>query len=47
MDDCVIDIKGLWTQFGDNVVHRNIDLCVRRGEIMSLVGGSGSGKSRD
>jgi phospholipid/cholesterol/gamma-HCH transport system ATP-binding protein len=45
MDDCVIDIKGLWTQFGDNVVHRDIDLCVRRGEIMSLVGGSGSGKT--
>jgi phospholipid/cholesterol/gamma-HCH transport system ATP-binding protein len=41
----VIEVKGLWTQFGDNVVHRNIDLCVRRGEIMSLVGGSGSGKT--
>jgi phospholipid/cholesterol/gamma-HCH transport system ATP-binding protein len=45
MEDCVIEVKGLWTQFGDNVVHRNIDLCVRRGEIMSLVGGSGSGKT--
>lgn len=45
MEDCVIDIKGLWTQFGENVVHRNIDLCVRRAEIMSLVGGSGSGKT--
>jgi phospholipid/cholesterol/gamma-HCH transport system ATP-binding protein len=45
MDQCIIDIKGLWTQFGENVVHRNIDLCVRYGEIMSLVGGSGSGKT--
>ena len=45
MEDCVIEVTGLWTQFGDNVVHRNIDLCVRRGEIMSLVGGSGSGKT--
>ncbi len=45
MEDCIIEVKGLWTQFGDNVVHRNIDLCVRRGEIMSLVGGSGSGKT--
>jgi phospholipid/cholesterol/gamma-HCH transport system ATP-binding protein len=45
MEECVIDIKGLWTQFGENVVHRNIDLCVRYGEIMSLVGGSGSGKT--
>ncbi len=45
MEDCVIEVKGLWTQYGDNVVHRDIDLCVRRGEIMSLVGGSGSGKT--
>jgi phospholipid/cholesterol/gamma-HCH transport system ATP-binding protein len=45
MEEHVIDIKGLWTQFGDNVVHRNIDLSVRSGEIMSLVGGSGSGKT--
>src|SRR5262249_49784771 len=45
MEECVIDIKGLWSQFGDHVVHRDIDLCVRKGEIMSLVGGSGSGKT--
>ena len=45
MADCIIEVKGLWTQFGDHVVHRDIDLCVRRGEIMSLVGGSGSGKT--
>ena len=45
MEDCIIEVKGLWTQVGDNVVHRDIDLCVRRGEIMSLVGGSGSGKT--
>lgn len=45
MEDCVIEIKNLWTQFGENVVHRDISLCVRRGEIMSLVGGSGSGKT--
>jgi phospholipid/cholesterol/gamma-HCH transport system ATP-binding protein len=45
MEDCIVEVKGLWTKFGDNVVHRDIDLCVRRGEIMSLVGGSGSGKT--
>jgi phospholipid/cholesterol/gamma-HCH transport system ATP-binding protein len=45
MTDSIIEVKGLWTQFGDNVVHRDIDLAVRRGEIMSLVGGSGSGKT--
>ena len=45
MDDCIIDIRGLWTRFGGNVVHRDIDLCVHRGEVLSLVGGSGSGKT--
>jgi len=43
--DHIIEIRGLWTQFGDFVVHRGIDLDVRRGEILSLVGGSGSGKT--
>ena len=45
MQDWIIEVKGLWTQFGDYIVHRGIDLNVRRGEIMSLVGGSGSGKT--
>ena len=33
------------TRFGDHVVHEDVDLEVRRGEIFALVGGSGSGKS--
>jgi len=45
MTDCVIELKNLWTVFGTQVVHRDISLCVERGEILSLVGGSGSGKS--
>ena len=45
MDECIIDIRGLWSQFGGQVVHRGIDLCVHRGEVLSLVGGSGSGKT--
>ncbi|MBM3341349.1 MAG: ATP-binding cassette domain-containing protein [Betaproteobacteria bacterium] len=44
-DDCVIDVRNVWTQFGTHVVHRDLNLCVRQGEVMSLVGGSGSGKS--
>jgi phospholipid/cholesterol/gamma-HCH transport system ATP-binding protein len=43
--DAVVEVKGLWTVFGDLVVHRDLDLSVRRGEVLSLVGGSGSGKS--
>ena len=43
--ECVIELRNLWTVFGPQVVHRDISLCVHRGEILSLVGGSGSGKS--
>jgi phospholipid/cholesterol/gamma-HCH transport system ATP-binding protein len=44
-DDIVIDIKGLVTAFGTKVIHDHLDLEVRRGEVLGLVGGSGSGKS--
>ena len=43
--DHVIEVNGLRTQFGDFVVHDNLDLKVRRGEIIGVVGGSGTGKS--
>ena len=41
----IIRIRGLHNQFGEQVVHENLDLDVRRGEIIGVVGGSGSGKS--
>lgn len=41
----VIEVKGLRTQFGEQVVHDNLDLAIERGEIMGIVGGSGSGKT--
>lgn len=40
-----IRIEGLRTQFGKNVIHKDLALEVRQGEILGLVGGSGSGKS--
>ncbi len=43
--DPVIRIRGLRNQFGAQVVHENLDLDVERGEIIGVVGGSGSGKS--
>lgn len=43
--NCIIEIEGLHTRYGSHVVHENIDLCVRRGEVLALVGGSGSGKT--
>lgn len=49
MTEAVVEIKKLWTVFqnGDEqtVVHKNLDLTVERGEVLSLVGGSGTGKT--
>lgn len=41
----VIEVEGLKTQFDDFVVHDKLDLSVRTGEIIGVVGGSGTGKS--
>ena len=43
--DNIIQIKGLTNRFGDQVVHDELDLDVRRGEVLAIVGGSGTGKS--
>lgn len=40
-----IRIRGLVNQFGDTVIHDHLDLDVRSGEILGVVGGSGTGKS--
>lgn len=45
MNDAVIDIRGLVTRFGSNVVHDGLDLALPAGEVLALVGGSGSGKT--
>ena len=41
----IISVRGLLNRFGEQVVHEDLDLDVRRGEIIGVVGGSGSGKS--
>jgi len=45
-----VDVQGLWTVYGGGnspefVVHKDLDLSVAQGEILSLVGGSGTGKT--
>src|SRR5690606_29144135 len=45
MEDTVIRVRGLENRFGEQVVHEGLDLDVRRGEILGVVGGSGTGKS--
>lgn len=41
----VIRVEGLVNRFGRQVVHDGLDFAVRRGEVMGIVGGSGTGKS--
>ena len=43
--DVVIEVRGLRNSFGEQVVHEDLDIEVRRGEILGVVGGSGTGKS--
>lgn len=45
MRGTVIKVEGLVTQFGEQIVHDHLDLELQEGEILGLVGGSGSGKS--
>jgi len=43
--EAVIRIRGLVNGFGGTVLHDHIDLDVHRGEVLGVVGGSGTGKS--
>jgi phospholipid/cholesterol/gamma-HCH transport system ATP-binding protein len=44
-DEPIIRVRGLVNRFGEQVVHDGLDLDVKRGEILGVVGGSGTGKS--
>jgi phospholipid/cholesterol/gamma-HCH transport system ATP-binding protein len=44
-DQPIISVRGLKNAFGEQVIHEGLDLDVRRGEIIGVVGGSGTGKS--
>jgi len=41
----VVQIRNLWTRFGRTVVHQDLNLDIYAGEILSIVGGSGTGKT--
>jgi phospholipid/cholesterol/gamma-HCH transport system ATP-binding protein len=44
-EEIAIRVRGLVTRFGTQTVHNGLDLDVRRGEILGVVGPSGTGKS--
>ena len=43
--EIMISLKGITNHFDNQVVHENLDLDIRQGEIIGLIGGSGTGKS--
>lgn len=43
--DVICDIQNVCTEFDDNIVHHNLNLKVKRGDILALVGRSGCGKT--
>jgi len=43
--EAVIEARGICNRFGSQSVHENLDLDLYRGEVLAVVGGSGSGKS--
>lgn len=49
MSDPVVEINALWSVFHqhgrDTVIHQDLNLSIQRGELLSIVGGSGSGKT--
>ncbi len=44
-DENIVEVRGVTVRFGEKAVFQNLDLEVKRGEILGFVGGSGQGKS--
>ena len=43
--ETLISVRNITTQIGSNVIHKNLSLEIKRGDSLSIIGGSGSGKS--
>jgi phospholipid/cholesterol/gamma-HCH transport system ATP-binding protein len=44
-DDTIIEVDGVVTRFGEQTVHDGVTFEVKRGTLVALIGGSGTGKS--
>ena len=44
-NDILVSLRGITSQIGSNLIHKDLNLDIRQGEILGLIGGSGSGKS--
>ena len=45
MSEALVEVRGLVTRFGPRTIHDGLDLEVKRGEVLAVIGGSGTGKS--
>ncbi|HDY67616.1 MAG TPA: ATP-binding cassette domain-containing protein, partial [Candidatus Scalindua sp.] len=45
MENNIIELRDVHTSFNGVLVHSGINLCIKEGEVMSLIGSSGVGKS--
>src|SRR3569833_1880649 len=45
MAESVIEVRDVSTTLGGHSIHRGLSLSVARGEVVAMIGGSGSGKS--
>jgi phospholipid/cholesterol/gamma-HCH transport system ATP-binding protein len=43
--DQVLDVRGIVTRFGSDSIHEGVSFSVERGQLVALIGGSGTGKS--
>ena len=43
--ETLIEVRGLVSRFGERTIHDGLDLDVERGEVLGVVGGSGTGKT--
>jgi phospholipid/cholesterol/gamma-HCH transport system ATP-binding protein len=43
--DIVLEVEAIVTRFGAQTIHNRVSFAVRRGEVVALIGGSGTGKS--
>jgi phospholipid/cholesterol/gamma-HCH transport system ATP-binding protein len=41
----IIELKGIHTQFDKAVIHHQLDLTIQQGEVLAIIGGSGTGKT--